>query len=927
MDGLDRAPRRPVAALALALVVLAALLPAPAAAAAPSPFGAVRAADDVLSGGSAAGARILVRMRDGASGAERDAALRTVGAVAIGAIDDLGITRAAFLDSAADPSAALALLGRDPDVVWAEADSAVRLAFTPDDPYYLNDPLTGLGQWGVRKIAADRAWDVVRGAPAVTVAVIDTGADPGHPDLAAALLPAGTFVSDPSPLCSPSTRDDNTHGTHVAGIVGAAGNNGTGVAGVAFGVRILPIKALDCTGTGTMGDIAQAIVYAVNNGARIINVSLGAPDDSSALRAAVQAAVARNVLIVAAAGNCGLGGASCDLRNEVSYPAAYPNVLAVAATDVDDSHASFSTAASYVDVAAPGRRIVSTAPTYATYLSGSAGAPRNYAVISGTSQATPFVAGVAALVLSREPNLTLPQLIARLQGTADHLGTAGVNPEFGNGRVNAFAAVNGAAGPALTYGALYDVASVPRAVPFGVVTPMTVRLTNTSSFAWNATGANPVKLSYHWSDPTGGTVQWEGQRTALAADLPPGGTVTVAANVLAPPAPGPYTLRFDLVREGLTWFSGQNVATANVSTTVTSGMGATYRVSTAPVTTLALGTPGALSVTLANTGTRPWPAGGANPVHLSYHWLRADGSVAVWEGQRASLPSDVLPGAGASVTLPLLPPVATGGYVLRLDLVQEGVSWFAAQGVPTLDLPLNVTSGLTPLWTFSTTAMPILLPGGRVAVSVTVRNDGLAPWVAGGVNPVRLAAHIVDAAGGVVLWDGPRTPLDADVPVGGSFTGALLVPAPLVAGSYRVRADLVQEGVTWFSTQGAPVGELSFAVAADYRAGVAVSQTPVSRANPVAQVTVTNTSITTWTADGQVPIALAAHWYDAGGSVLVWDGPRTRLGAPLVPGASATLSVSLGSPPPGAAFLAVDVVADGLRWFGAGTARAVTFAP
>lgn len=887
-----------------------------------------------------AAARLLVHFRPEASDGERARALASVGGIVTGGIPDLGVTRVAAAGGGAgvDGGPALevpprsetlaALLAMMPAVEWAEADRRVSLDLTPNDPYFFNDPYSGLGQWGLRKIQADKAWDIVRGSPQIIVAVVDTGVDPAHPDLATVVLPSVTFNSAPNAGCTQQLSDDNGHGTHVAGIIGAAGNDGVGVVGTAFGVRLLPIKALDCQGTGVVGDIAQAILYAVNNGARVINISLGAPSDSPTLRSAVQAAALRNVLIVAAAGNCGIGGESCDAANEISYPAAYPGALAVAATDINDARASFSTAASYVGIAAPGRTIVSTSPTYPTFLSRRSTNPTTarYAVISGTSQATPFVSGVAALVLSREPNLSALQLRQRLVDTADHLGTPGTNPQFGAGRVNAAAAVAVLAAPAAqTYGATYDSASVPRTAAKGATTAMTVRVTNTSSFTWSAAGPQPVRLAYHWSDPTGNTIVWEGQRTLLAADLPPAQSATIAMNVLVPPQSGPYLLRFDVVQEGVSWFSGKGVPTANVAVTVNGGYGATYVVGATASSSLVLGAAISLPMTLTNTGSRVWPAAGPNPVRLSYHWVRPDGSVLTWEGQRTLLAADVAPAESATVSLAVSPPAVLGPSTLRVDLVQEGLTWFSGEGVPVSSLTFNVTSGLVPTWTV--TSPPAALPGGRVKIPVTVRNEGAGPWAAAGATPVRLAAHIVDAVGNTVLWDGPRTLLLTDVAPGASFSGELIVPVPLTAGSYRVRADLVQEGVTWFSAQGARTGEVQLPVLADFRATVGVSTTSVSRASPVAQVTVTNTSSAVWTAGGLVPIALAAHWFDAQGAVLVWDGPRTMLAQTLAPGESITLAVPLGPPPPAAARLAVDVIAEGLLWYGAGLPRSVTIIP
>jgi len=196
----------------------------------------------------------------------------------------------------------------------------------------------------------------------------------------------------------------------------------TGVAGVAFGVKILPIKALDCQGSGLMSDVASGVIWAADHGARVINISLGSSAGQATLQDAIRYAVAHNVLVVAAAGNCGVLSSRCTTVNEPQYPGAYPEVLAVAATDENDGHASFSNTGAYVGISAPGVRIFSTTPTYPTTLS-RAGSPTSYAAFSGTSQATPMVAGVAALLLSREPSLTPAQLTTRLRG--NHL-TAGV---------------------------------------------------------------------------------------------------------------------------------------------------------------------------------------------------------------------------------------------------------------------------------------------------------------------------------------------------------------------------------------------------------------------------------------------------------------------------------------------------------------------
>ena len=159
------------------------------------------------------------------------------------------------------------------------------------------------------------------------------------------------------------------------------------------------------------------------------------------------------------------------------------------------------------------------------------------------------------------------------------------------------------------------------------------------------------------------------------------------------------------------------------------------------------------------------------------------------------------------------------------------------------------------------------------------------------------------------------------------MTTTVNVAAPLAQGSYRVRVDLVQEGVAWLSGLGVPTGDTSITVIADFRASLQTGPLTVSRASPSASVSVTNTSSATWTTGGAASVALSSHWLDAAGAVLVWDGPRAQLPKAVAPGESIVVSVPLGSVPAAATQLVIDVVADGLRWFGAGAARPVTPAP
>jgi hypothetical protein len=267
-----------------------------------------------------------------------------------------------------------------------------------------------------------------------------------------------------------------------------------------------------------------------------------------------------------------------------------------------------------------------------------------------------------------------------------------------------------------------------------------------------------------------------------------------------------------------------------------------------------------------------------------------------------------------------------GTYLLRLDLVEEGVTWFSGQGVATSDIPYSVTNGISA--SFVSGGVPTMLPGGRTALPVTVRNDGIVGWAAGGPSPVHAAVHLYDAAGNTVLWDGARTVLASDVQPGASVALSLVVDAPLRPGIYRARPDLVQEGVAWFGALGSPAAsDTLVAVLPDYRATLTSGPLTVSRANPTAQVTLTNTSSALWTASGAAPVFVSLHWLDPAGSVLLWDGPRTRLPRDLASGETATVAVSLGAIPPGATAVTIDLISEGVAWFGSGLARPVVFAP
>lgn len=324
------------------------------------------------------------------------------------------------------PEAAIPGILKNPNVVSIEPD--ILLHATKKPPWAggggdTEQPAQVL-EWGVDRIDAELTWNAATGY-GVRVAIIDTGIDKDHPDLIDNLMGGVNFVPKRRRINPDAWDDDNGHGTHVAGIVGAADNDG-GVIGVAPEVSLYGVKVLNRQGSGYLSDIIAGIEWAVNNNMQVINMSLGTDAYTSTLKAACNAAYASGVTLVAAAGNDGDTYSDSD----VDYPAAYASVIAVAATNIADTRASWSSDGPEVELAAPGVNIRST------WKNG------EYNTISGTSMASPHVAGVAALVLSDEA-LTPDQLRIRLQDTADDLGYPDFDTLYGYGLVDAEEAVTG----------------------------------------------------------------------------------------------------------------------------------------------------------------------------------------------------------------------------------------------------------------------------------------------------------------------------------------------------------------------------------------------------------------------------------------------------------------------------------------------------
>jgi len=357
--------------------------------------------------------RILVKFRSGVPDARKHVFVMANGLREHRRIPGIGV-HVMDLPKSVSEKDFLGTLQDRPEIEFAEPDRYCSLTMTPDDVYYPS-------QWHLAKIEAPAAWDIATGAPNVIIACVDTGIDDAHPDLTGQLVSGWNVVAGNS-----DTPDLIGHGTWVAGTAAAAGNNGIGVASVCWGARIMPIKATSCEScvSASYSLIASGIIWAADHGARVVNASFDLVSGSPTLASAINHLRAKKGVFFSGAGN---GGVSRNIADD-------PNMIVAGATTSSDAIASFSNYGPFVDLSAPGVGIMTT------------GVGGGYPSVSGTSFSAPVVAGVAALVISVNPNLTSEEIEDVLEQSADDLGAPGWDPYFGWGRVNAARAVRMAAG-------------------------------------------------------------------------------------------------------------------------------------------------------------------------------------------------------------------------------------------------------------------------------------------------------------------------------------------------------------------------------------------------------------------------------------------------------------------------------------------------
>jgi thermitase len=414
--------------------------------------------------------QVIVKYKDSRRAAVQGNALRRLGATVV------NVPSGQTLESM------IAQLQKDPNVEYVEPNGVLRMFSAPNDPSYSSQYSLGSNY-----INAEAAWAVSLGTPSVVIAVIDTGITETHPDLVGNLWanphtsslsgPHGAEMeidwdgdgqcngSDPElgpeQCAGPDPHDDNSteyHGTRVSGIIAAVTDNGTGMAGIARNCRIMAVKALNANGTGSFEAIAAGILYAVDNGASVINMSLGGTTASQAVADAVQYAFDHNVVVVAAAGNGGNAQA-------VNFPGSISRVIAVGATDSGNSLAYFSCTGHALDLVAPGVGILSAIPSGYSSSGG-----------DGTSFSSPMVAGVAALLRSLDPNMSVDDVTRYIDFSATDLGGGGFDTSYGFGRLNAGAALTYASSGSLPQpsGSPGDTYPIPN--PFRPLTDHTAQI-------------------------------------------------------------------------------------------------------------------------------------------------------------------------------------------------------------------------------------------------------------------------------------------------------------------------------------------------------------------------------------------------------------------------------------------------------------------
>lgn len=674
----------------------------------------------------------------------------------------------------------------------AETDRVAALAgVTAVNPNYIvtatvtpNDTLYAANQWNLPKISAPAAWDRTTGSSSTVIASLDTGVNFSHQDLSAKIftnageIPGNGIDDDGNGYADDDhgmdfvngsqvgstyfndangAIDDAGHGTLTASIFAASTNNNLGIAGVDWQAKILPVKVLDSSGSGTFVDVAAGIHYASLAGAKVINLSLGAAGVTSdfATDDAITYATGRGTVLVAASGN------DSDANN-IDYPAINPNVIAVGATNQSDVRASFSNGGPQLSVVAPGTSITGAGLANTAYTSGT----------SGTSVATPHVAGLAGLLASTNSQITPARVRQLIEGSADKVaGMNGANRTnlYGYGRINAQRTL--AAQP--SYSAEFKGFSGYPTVASGDQTTVYVDYKNVGELTWSSTGPNPTRLgtshalgrssplyTSSWIGPGraatfSGRVESGGSVTATGT-IQPGETARFSFTITGPPVGSQQVFReyFQPLVEGITWMEDYGVffdVTVPARTYTYSVAGFTN-----PPPVMQFGARNTVTLDLTNTGSATWRQGGAYPFNLgttrprgrpsamaSGDWQslsRVKKFAGVVSGGVVTAQDFVPPGQTARFSFDFVAPGDPGNYLEYFEPLVENYQWLGDVGI-FWQVYVPDTRPSVPLYDYAPTGFspwPTINRGEQTTLKFDARNMGRATWHSDGSTPVRL---------------------------------------------------------------------------------------------------------------------------------------------------------------------------------------------
>lgn len=684
-------------------------------------------------------------------------------------VDELGAYEAETTQKNIDAMA------RKESVIYAEKNRKIRLSQVPNDPGFTLQKYLPASN-------IVNAWDISRGSPSVIVAVVDTGVDYLHEDLRNQMWTSAygsfgyDFVNgDTDPM------DDNGHGTEVSGIIAAQSGNGIGIAGAA-NIKIMAVKAVPASGEGDVLDLARGIIYAADNGARVVNVSLGLAEDSQTLSDAIDHARQKNSLVVAATGNL--------YRSFIDNPARDPNVVGVGAIDDNGIRAAYSNYGDGISLVAPGNGIYSSTWNTSNSING-------YQAGNGTSFATPQVTGTAALLISKDPSLTSDQVKKRFISSARKLSAmngAGYSIEYGYGKLDAYAALTYDKIPPTITVSIYNGNSANYTIKGTIADDIN------SSVSYPSTPDSNIGLIRYQVDGNGNWVTLNSSPTQLA-------NLNVALPNLGP---GDHNILLE-ANDTSGNKTNVNLNTRDALTTPASNNISDYKYSFVSQSSYINTAPGQVTnVTLAlqNAGSSAWNKSMvrlATSRPLDRASVFADSSWA--SSNRIAMQEDVVPIGGVahfgfSVTAPggLL-----GNFNEYFNLVADGVGWLSDMGIF-----WRISIGAPSYHAQFTDQSPyITMNRGTSAIFwVEYKNTGSTTWDTdvvklGTSNPLDRSSPFYNATSGSG-WLGPnRISMSTNnIAPGQNVRFNFTALAPSVAGTYREAFRPVADGISWLEDAG-----------------------------------------------------------------------------------------------------------------------------